>query len=142
MQSVFELLATACSGVFAGAAVYISLVQHPAAAEAGRSVATSYFRPMYRRAAPMQASLAVVGSLGGLLAWFSDSGVAWLVGALLLGSAVPLTLVLIKPVNDRLLAPSLDPEAPEVPELLRRWGRPHRLRSTSSLLALLLFALG
>lgn len=90
----------------------------------------------------MQASLAVVGSLGGVLAWLSGSGPSWLVGALLLGSVVPLTIFGTKPVNDRLLAPSLDPEAPEVPELLRRWGRPHRLRSTSSLLAFLLFALG
>jgi hypothetical protein len=32
---MFELLATACSGIFAGAAVFISLVQHPAARQVG-----------------------------------------------------------------------------------------------------------
>ena len=139
---MFEFLAIVCSGIFAGAAVYISVVQHPASLEVGGAMPAAFFTPMYRRAAPMQASLAVVGSLAGLVAWFAGSGFLWLLGALLLGFAVPFTLVRIKPVNDQLLAPSLDPEAPEVFELLRRWGRLHRVRSFTSSLAFLLFVLG
>ncbi len=142
MSSMFELLATVCAAIFAGAAIYISVVQHPAAIRAGNAVAARFFPHMYRRAAPMQASLALVGSLAGLLAWLWGSGVQWAVGALLLGSVVPVTVLWIKPVNDRLLAPDLDPETPQVAELLRSWGRRHRLRSVSSLLAFLLFALG
>lgn len=142
MSSMFELLATVCAAIFAGAAIYISVVQHPAAIRAGSAVAARFFPHMYRRAAPMQASLALVGSLAGLLAWLWGSGVQWAVGALLLGSVVPVTVLWIKPVNDRLLAPDLDPETPQVAELLRSWGRRHRLRSVSSLLAFLLFALG
>lgn len=136
-----EFLATLCAGIFAGAAIYVSAVQHPAAVEAGRPVAAALFPPMYRRAAPIQGGLAVVGSISGLLAWISGSGASWLLGALLLGSVVPLTLLVIKPVGDRLLVPGLDPEAPELPDLLRRWGRLHALRSASSALAFLLFLL-
>lgn len=139
---MLEFLATACAGTFAGAAIYISVVQHPAATEAGDSMAVSLFPPMYRRAAPMQAGLALVGSLAAVFAWLSGSGVLWVTGALLLGSVVPFTIIRIKPINDQLLAPGLDPTAPEVPELLRRWGRLHWIRSASSGLAFLLFVIG
>lgn len=137
-----ELLATLCCGIFAGAAVYISAVQHPAAVRAGIPVAAAFFPRMYRRAAPMQGGLAGVGSVSALLAWLSGSGTSWLAGALLLGSAIPVTLLVIKPVNDRLLAPDLDPADPAVPGLLRRWGRLHAVRSASSALAFVLFLLG
>ena len=139
---MFEILAIVCSGTFAGAAVYISLVQHPASLEAGGAMPATFFPPMYRRAAPMQAGLAVVGSLAAFVAWLGGSGFLWLLGALLLGFVVPFTVMVIKPVNDQLLAPDLDPEAPGVPELLERWGRLHRVRSLTSSLAFLLLALG
>lgn len=137
-----ELLARACAAVFTGAAIYISVVQHPAALESGTEVASAFFPPMYRRAAPMQASLAVIGSLSGLVAWLQGSGICWLIGAVLLGSVVPLTLLRIKPVNDQLLAPGRGPQDPATAELLRRWGRLHWLRSGSSAAALLLYLLG
>ena len=139
---MLEFLATACSGIFAGAAIYVSVVQHPAVLQVGNAIAAKSFPPMYRRATPMQAGLAVVGSLSALLAWLTGSGVLWLLGALVLGFVVPFTLFAIKPVNDQLLAPGLDLSAPEVPELLRRWGVLHRVRSGSSALAFLLFLLG
>jgi hypothetical protein len=60
--SLPELTATVCSGIFAGAATYITLVQHPAARSLGTRFAVELFRPMYARAAPMQASLALLGS--------------------------------------------------------------------------------
>lgn len=34
-----ELIATVCSGVFAGAALYVNLVEHPARVEAGIAAA-------------------------------------------------------------------------------------------------------
>lgn len=136
------LLATACSGLFAGAAVYISVVQHPAALQVDDTVAARLFSPMYRRGAPLQAGLALVGSLAAFTAWLTGSGLQWLVGALLLGFVIPFTLIVIKPVNDRLLASDLDPTAPEVTELLRCWGKLHNVRSGSSTLAFLLFLIG
>lgn len=136
---MLELIATACAAVFAGAAIYVSIVQHPAVLELGDDFAARFFPPMYRRAAPVQAGLALVGSLAGLSAALLGSGLAWLVGALLLGSVVPFTLVWIKPVNDRLLDPDLDPADLEIPELLSRWGRLHGVRSAAGALSLLCF---
>ena len=87
----------------------------------------------------MQAGLAVVGSFSGLLAALLGAGLLWLLGGLCLVSVVPFTLIQIKPVNDRLLDPDLDPSAPEVPELLSRWARLHHVRSLAGGLAFLCF---
>jgi hypothetical protein len=65
----FESLATMCAGLFAGAAIYITLVEHPACLECGTVLATTEFGPSYRRATLMQASLAAVGLLAALVAW-------------------------------------------------------------------------
>src|SRR5918995_4170029 len=58
----FAMLATA---LFTGAAVYISLVEHPARLLCPTAHAMEQWRPSYKRATVMQASLAVVGSLLG-----------------------------------------------------------------------------
>ena len=134
-----EIIAAACSGIFAGAAIFVSAVQHPASLQTGGTRSAELFPLVYHRAAPMQAGLAVLGSLSGLLAWFSGSGVLWLVGATLLGSVVPFTLLGMKTINERLLAPDLDPTTPEIPDLLRRWGRFHWARSVASALSFLVF---
>lgn len=136
---MLEQLATACAGIFAGVALCISVVHQPAAAELGGTTPALLFRPMYRRAAPMQAGLAVVGSLAGLVAWLSGSGVSWFAGAVLLGSVVPFTLLRIAPINDRLLARDLDPADPEVASLLRQWARLHGIRSLAGMLAFVVF---
>jgi hypothetical protein len=136
---MLELLATACAGAFAGAALYISVVQHPAVLELGAPTASAFFPLMYRRAAPLQAGLAIVGSIAGACAWIAGAGALCLLGALLLGFVVPFTLLGIKPVNDRLLEPGLDPSAGDVPRLLRRWGILHGVRTASSGAAFLVF---
>jgi uncharacterized membrane protein len=128
-----------CCGAFFGAALYITLAQHPAALEVGPSFAVRFFAPVYRRAAAMQAALAVLGTLAGLWAWWQGgSGLLGLLGTLLLFSVVPFTLVLMMPVNNRLLAPGRDPEAPDTEALLRRWGSLHAVRTALSGLAFLL----
>ena|SRR5258706_8111940 len=127
------LLATFCCGVFFGAALYISLVQHPAALETGDDFAARFFAPMYRRAALMQASLALAGSAAAAAAWLMAGGRLWLAAAVLLASAVPFTLVVIQPVNAALLGGRVSPAEPSA--LLIRWGRLHRARTAASGLA-------
>jgi hypothetical protein len=58
-----ESLAILCSGLFAGAALYISFVEHPARMLCGTSLAITGFAPSYKRATLMQASLAALGTL-------------------------------------------------------------------------------
>lgn len=132
---LFELLATLCAGLFAGAAIYITLVEHPARLECGTELAATEFGPSYRRATLMQASLAAVGLLAALVAWAQGRGLEVLIGGLLLGVVIPFTLLVILPTNKRLLDPGLDRSSAEAARLLARWGRLHAVRSLVSALA-------
>jgi len=135
---MFAFLATLCAGLFAGAAGYISLVEHWARLQAGPSVALAQFRPGFPRARGIQASLAVIGGGSALISWLAGGGASWLVVALLLFGIVGFTLVSIRPVYNALLAPSLRAESPAARELLVRWGRLHNVRSALGLLAFLM----
>jgi anthrone oxygenase-like protein len=132
---ISALVATASAGLFAGAAVYVSTVEHPARLSCGTALALREFAPSYRRGAVMQATLAVVGLLASIAAWWQADRVAFLIGGLLLGSVVPFTLVVIFPTNHRLLAPDLDPDSAESRALLERWGTLHAVRSVLGTLA-------
>jgi hypothetical protein len=131
----FAILATLCAGLFAGAAVYINAAEHPARLACGTGAAVREFAPSYRRAAVMQASLAIVGLLAAVLAWWRTGHNGLLVGGLLLGAVVPFTLLVIARTNEQLLAPTLDPESLKAATLLRRWGRLHAVRSVLGALA-------
>jgi hypothetical protein len=126
---LLELLATLCAGLFAGAAIYITLVEHPARLECGTELAATEFGPSYRRAALMQASLAAVGLVAALAAWVQERGLAVLLGGLALGLVIPFTLIVILPTNTRLLDPALDRSSTEAARLLARWGQLHAIRS-------------
>ena len=135
------IVATLCAGLFAGASIYINTVEHPARLSCGTELAIREFAPSYHRATLMQVPLAVAGCVTGLWsAW--DQGDVWLtVGAILLGSVIPFTLVVIFPTNKQLLDPSLDPRGEKAADLLVRWGRLHAIRSILSTLAFVLFLL-
>lgn len=129
---IATVLATLCTGLFAGAAIYITVVEHPARVACGTAAAIAQFRPSYRRAAPMQASLAAVGSVAAIVGWWQGGGTPLLVAGLLQGSVIPFTLFIIYPTNGRLLDPALDASSSEAATLLRRWGQLHLVRSLAS----------
>jgi hypothetical protein len=126
---LLEALATIFAGLFAGAAVYITLVEHPARLECGTEVALRQFAPSYRRASWMQASLAASGFMTALGASFQKYSVPVLVAGLLLGAVIPFTLLVILPTNQRLLSAAVDRSSQEAAGLLSRWGRLHAVRS-------------
>ncbi len=138
---LLEMLATLSAGLFAGAAIYINLVEHPARMECGTDLAVTEFAPSYRRAAVMQGVLGAAGFLVAVGAWLTGSSVWWLVGGIVLGAVIPFTLVVIIPTNKRLLDSSLDRGSELASNLLTRWGRLHAVRSALSLISFLLFIL-
>lgn len=139
MSDVLGVIATLCTALFCGAAVYINLVEHPARMGCDTRVAFAQWAPSYQRATLMQASLAVLGALAGLAVWALGGGGGWLLGAVLIGAVVPFTFLAIMPTNRRLLAPDRNPDAPDTRQLLEAWGRLHAVRSVLSLLATLLY---
>ena len=134
-----EFLASLCAGLFAGAAVYISLVEHRARMQLQSELAVAQFIPSYRRAARLQATLAIVGTIAALIAWWLSREALWLVGGLIFFAVVPITLIVIFPTNKQLHAAELDRSSPEATALLRRWGRLHAIRTILSLAAFGIF---
>ena len=139
MQTLMEFLATFCCAIFSGAAVYINAVEHPARMSCGIKVALSEWAPSYKRATVMQASLAVLGFVFSIIAWFVGSGIWVPVAGTLLVLVAPFTFVVIMPTNNRLLALNADKDSEEAALLLNRWNRLHMVRSGLSLAALVIF---
>ena len=135
---MLALLATVCAGLFSGAAIYVTLVEHPARLSCGTELAVKEFGPSYRRGTVMQASLALAGCAFGVAAWARNGDRAVLIAAVLLGAVVPFTLIVIVPTNKQLLDPSLDARSTSAASLLARWGQLHAVRSVLSLSAFLL----
>ena len=123
------LLALIAASMFAGAALYISLAEHPARMRLDDRAALAQWGPSYSRAAPIQAALALASLLLGLWAWWRISGDWLLAGALLIGAAIPLTLAMIMPINSRLKATAPDAAGADSRALLTRWGKLHALRT-------------
>lgn len=139
MRQIAEFVAVLSCSLFAGAAVYVNLVEHPARMECGVELAATEFLPSYRRGTIMQATLAAVGLLSSVAAWLAGATIWWLIAGVLLGSVIPFTLIVILPTNKRLLEPTLDKRSDEAERLLSLWGRLHAVRSVLSGLALVLF---
>ena len=139
MKEVFQFVAILSCALFAGAAAYVNLVEHPARMQCGTALATTVFGPSYRRATVMQASLALVATVSALGAWWLVGSVLWIIGGLLIFAVVPFTLLVILPTNKQLLAPNLDRAAPATHRLLVRWGRLHAVRTAASFAATILF---
>ena len=137
LTTLAELIATLSSGLFAGAAVYINLVEHPARIQTGTRPALAEFAPSYKRATVTQVSLAIAGFLSALIAWRSRSEAGWLVGGGLLVSVIPFTALAILPTNKKLLDPATAEDPALAERLLTRWGRLHAVRSVLSLASLL-----
>jgi hypothetical protein len=132
------LLATFCTAIFAGAAIYINLVEHPARIELGTAAAVRQWRPSYRRATLVQASLAGAAFLSSLGAWLIERSIAVLAAGIAIGFVIPFTLIVIFPTNRQLEDPALDPGSLSTASLLAKWNRLHAVRSVASLLALVI----
>jgi len=136
---LLELIAVLSAALFAGAALYINVVEHPARMGLETRVAALQWAPSYKRATWLQAPLAVLCLLCGTGAWLLGAGVAWLVAALLVGLVVPFTFIAIMPTNHKLLTPGRDLSSEETRALLVQWGKLHAVRTVLSLAGTLLF---
>ena len=138
LMTALMVVAVLCCGIFAGAAIYINLVEHPARTEVGTAAAHAEWAPSYRRATLMQAPLAIIGGIAAFGAWLTGAGLGWLIGGLLLVSVVPVTFLVIMPTNRALLAPDASKDVPRLTALLARWNRLHAIRSLLSAVAFVL----
>ena len=139
MEMTLQFAATLSAGLFAGAAAYISVVEHPARMQCGSGLAVTEFGPSYHRATIMQVPLAAIGLLCGTAASLVGGHALWAIGGIVLGAVIPFTLIVILPTNKKLLDPVLDKDSSLAEQLLNRWGRLHALRTFLSSVAFLIF---
>jgi hypothetical protein len=136
---VFEFVAVLAATLFAGAAIYLSVAEHPARMQWGTDLAATVFGPSYRRAAVMQGTLALTSAIGGIGAWLQGVSWGWLAGAALIFAVVPFTLIAIMSTNRKLLNHKLDRTSDGTRRLLEHWGTLHAFRSALSLFAGVIF---
>ncbi len=139
MIAVLQFLAVLTAAIFAGAAIYINVAEHPARMGCDTRTAVTVWAPSYQRAYLMQASLAVVGSVSGAVVWLLSDNILWLLAAAFMGAVIPFTFIVIMPTNRKLLAPGRDLDSAETRGLLVKWGHLHAVRSVLSFVALVIY---
>jgi hypothetical protein len=129
------LLALTIAAIFTGAAVYVNVAEQPARLFLDDRALLTEWKPSYKRGAVMQASIALIGCVLGLIAWWQTSQAGFLIGAVAMVAPWPWTLIGIKPTNDALLATEADNAGPHTRALIVKWGALHAVRTALGALA-------
>ena len=132
-------LALVAAALFSGAAFYINLAEQPARLKLDDCALLTEWQPAYKRGFAMQASLAIVGALLGLVAWWSLGDWRWIFGAIVLAMNWPWTLLGIMPTNRLLMETDPERAGPESRSLIEIWGRLHGVRTILGIAATLIF---
>jgi hypothetical protein len=135
----FGLLALIGAAIFTGAALYVNVAEQPARLLMDDRALLTEWKPSYKRGAAMQAPLALLGCLLGLIAWWQTSQPGFLVGALAMIAPWPWTLIAIKPTNDVLLGTEPDQAGSQTRALIVKWGALHGVRTALGALATVCF---
>jgi hypothetical protein len=132
-------LALTAAAIFTGAAFYVNVAEQPARLALDDRALLTEWKPSYKRGAAMQAPLALLGFVLGLMAWWQTSHPGFLIGAIAMIAPWPWTLIGIKPTNDALLATDIDKAGPQTRALVVKWGALHSVRTALGALATVAF---
>ena len=132
-------LALVIAALFAGAALYVSVAEHPARLNLDDRSLLAEWKPAYKRGAALQAPLALAGFLLGLLAWWQTNDRRWITGAVFLVANWPYTLLVIMPTNNRLMNTNIEKAGYETRGLMEKWGSLHAVRTALGLAATAVF---
>jgi len=139
IQYICQNIALLCCALFAGAATYISLVEHPAIAEGGARLTGAYLLMAHPRPVIFQFSFGAIGALAGFLAGIASASPWWAGAAVLLGGATLLHLFLVQPTlrGMREIDPQTEPRV--LRDSFARLRKFHAAISIASLVSLSVF---
>ena len=132
-------LALIAGALFTGAALYVSACEQPARLHLEDGALLTQWKPAYKRGTAMQAPLALVGALLGVIAWWQTSDWRWLVGGAVILANWPFTFLVIMPTNKALLALDRTGADPRSRDLIEKWGRLHAGRTALGVAATIWF---
>lgn len=122
-------LALISAAMFTGAAFYVSVGEQPARLDLDDRSALLQWQPAYRRGYAMQGPLAAIAFALGAVAWWDIGGWQWLAGALVMLANWPYTLLVMAPLNKRLMAMGEADAGSASTDMIRRWGNLHAVRT-------------
>lgn len=133
-------LALTAAAVFTGAAIYVNVAEQPARLTLDTRSLLAEWKPSYQRGAIMQASLAIIAGVLGIIAYFMTWDWRWLIGAALILSPWPFTMLIIMPTNNILKATTPETANEQTRGLILQWGRLHAVRTALGIAATAVFA--
>ena len=139
LSALIQNLALTTAALFAGAAIYVNVAEQPARLALDDRALLAEWKPSYAYGKLMQASLALISTVLGLLAAWLTGKWAWAVGAALMLAPWPWTLFVIMPLNNRLKAMEPAHDGPMSRPLLQLWSQLHAVRTAFGFLATLLY---
>ena len=134
-------LALIDAAIFTGAAFYVNFAEQPARLSLDDRSLLAQWKPAYKRGFSMQATLAIVGFLLGVLSWWLTGRLAFVAGAVLMLANWPWTMFGIMPTNKVLMATELEDAGPQSRSFILKWNRLHSVRTALGFLATLAFLL-
>ena len=114
------LLALGFASGFAGASLYVTLVEQPARLSLDDSSMMREWAPSDRRGFALLGGLALLAAVSGVAAFGQGGDIRWLVGALIALASWPYTYFVIVPLNNRLLSAPGDADSREIVTI---WGQ-------------------
>lgn len=136
---IFGLLALTFAALFAGAAFYINFAEQPARLLLDANSLLKQWGPSYKRGFIMQATLAVLSGISGIVMYFHAQNWIWILGSIIILSNWPYTLLVIMPTNRKILATKEGSASAEEVRKINYWGKLHAIRTYLGILAVIIF---
>jgi hypothetical protein len=139
LSALVQNLALITAALFAGAAIYVNVAEQPARLQLDDRALLAEWKPSYAYGKLMQASLALISTVLGLLAAWLTGKWAWVAGAALILAPWPWTIFVIMPVNKVLEATPAEAANAGTRRLIESWGGLHAVRSALGVAATLVY---
>ena len=138
-----EIVVLILCASFTGASFYVVVAEQPARLLLDHTSLLIQWKASYSRGFAMQASLAMLACILGIVIWYYNKDCTWyLAGAILIGSNWPYTLIAIMPTNKILQATDNTNANTDTRKLIIKWCHLHLVRTVLGAAATACIAVG